>query len=173
MRTRFLNSKTGTTLIEVMIALIIIAIVILGGGMFFFYGRVLIVREAHRRAATLVANGRLEELKGANYLDIAAKGLDSGEEFYYEKPYYIVWREDNWKCLGELIEDPNNENFSYDYVTVDNLDYQKMLTQAQLKDDNGDEKFDHLWATVMVEWTNSTTKTVRLNTLIAPREALP
>ena len=173
MRVKFLNSKSGTTLIEVMIALIIIAIVIMGGGMFFFYGRVNIVREAHRRAATLVASKRLEELKRADYSYIAAKGLDFGEDPYYEKPYYIVWRDGNWKCLKDLIEDPYNENFSYDYVTVDNLENQKMLTQARLRDDNENEKPDHLRATVTVEWTNGTTRTVKLDTLIAPREALP
>jgi len=45
----------------------IIALVILGGGMFFFYGRVTIVREAHRRAAVLVASQRLEELKATKW----------------------------------------------------------------------------------------------------------
>lgn len=160
-RIRFFNSKTGTTLIEVMIALIIIAIVILGGGMFFFYGRVQIVREAHRRAAVLVASGRLEELKAADYSEITPEGFDPGEEFYY-----IVWDEgnDEWQPL---------ENSSYDYVTVDNLENQKMFTQAQLKDDNEDGELDHLWATVTVEWTNGTTRTVKIDTLIAPREALP
>jgi len=159
-RTRFLNSKRGTTLIELMIALVIIAIIILGGGMFFFYGRVQIVREARRRAATLVASKRLEELKRANYLDIT-----SGDFTLTGNPYWIVWDEENnkWQPL---------ENSSYDYVTVDNLDNQKMLTQAQLKDDNGDG-FDHLWATVTVEWTNGATRTAKLDTLIAPREALP
>ena len=159
MRIRFLNSKSGTTLIEVMIALIIIAIVIMGGGMFFFYGRVNIVREAHRRAATLVASKRLEGLKRANYLEIT-----SGDFTLIGSPYWIVWDEENdkWQPL---------ENSSYDYVTVDNLEDQKMFTQAELRDDNNDTKPDHLWATVTVEWTNGTTRTVKLNTLIAPREA--
>jgi len=65
------NSENGFTLVEVLVALFIIALVILGGGMFFFYGRVTIVREAHRRAAVLVASQRLEELKGADYSGIA------------------------------------------------------------------------------------------------------
>ena len=166
MRIRFLNSKSGTTLIEVMIALMIIPIVILGGGMFFFYGRVQIVREAHRRAAVLVASERVERLKLANYSKIIPpEGFDLGED-----PYYIVWDEnDEWKRLEKLIEDPNNENFSYDYVTVDNFANQKMLTQARCIDDNGNEEYDYLQATVTVEWTNGTTRTVSLDTLIAPR----
>jgi len=64
------NSENGFTLVEVLVALFIIALVILGGGMFFFYGRVTIVREAHRRAAVLVASQRLEELKAKDYSEI-------------------------------------------------------------------------------------------------------
>ena len=61
------NSQKGFTIIEVLVALFIIALIIMGGGMFFFYGRVNIIREAHRRAAVLVASQRLEELKGAEW----------------------------------------------------------------------------------------------------------
>ena len=73
------NSESGFTLVEVLVTLFIIALVILGGGMFFFYGQVNIVREAHRRAAVLVASQRLEELKGAEWLDIAPE-IISGDE---------------------------------------------------------------------------------------------
>ena len=45
-RFKIRGNNRGTTLIEVMIALLIIALVILGGGMFFFYGRVNVIREA-------------------------------------------------------------------------------------------------------------------------------
>ena len=73
------NSQKGFTIIEVLVALFIIALVILGGGMFFFYGRVNIVREAHRRAAVLVASQRLEELKAAEWGDIDPE-IISGDE---------------------------------------------------------------------------------------------
>ena len=157
MRIKFFESKSGTTLIEVMIALIIIAIVILGGGIFFFYGRVQIVREAHRRTATLVASGRLEKLKATDYSEITPKGFDPGYN-----PYWITWDQENnkWQLL---------ENLSYDYVMVDNLDNQKMLTQAQCIDDNGNDEYDYLQARVTVEWINGIIKTVSLDTLIAPR----
>ena len=68
------NSENGFTLVEVLVALFIIALIIMGGGMFFFYGRVNIIREAHRRAAVLVASQRLEELKGADYSGIGSSG---------------------------------------------------------------------------------------------------
>ena len=166
MKNFFLISKSGTTLIEVMIALIIIALIILGGGMFFFYGRVNIIREAHRRAAVLVASQRLEELKAADYSEITPDAFDPDYD-----PYYIVWRS-GWDPLQYLIDDPGDPNFSYDYVTVDNLGDQKMLTQAQYIDDDdmdGSDSYDYLEVTVTVQWTDSTTNTVSLTTLIAPR----
>lgn len=151
------NSKSGTTLIELVVALLIIALVVLGGGMFFFYGRVHIIQEAHRRAALLVASQRLEALKAADYSDITPSGFDP-----YYGPYYIVWGS-GW--------DPR-ENLVYDYVTVDSLANQKMLTQARYIDDDdtdGINSYDYLEVTVTVEWSDPATHTVSLITLIAPR----
>ena len=72
MRKFRLTSKNGFSLVEMLVALFIIALVILGGGMFFFQSRVYTVREARRRAAVLVASGKLEELKATNYDDIGS-----------------------------------------------------------------------------------------------------
>ena len=157
------TSKSGATLVEVLVALVIIALVILGGGMFFFYGRVAIIREAHRRAALLVASQRLEALKAADYPEIIPEDFDPG---YYH--YYIVWRS-NWGTLENLIEDPGDPSFSYDYVTVDSLTDQRMLTQAEYVDDDGmGDSYDYVEVTVRVEWRDSTTNTVSLTTLVAP-----
>ena len=157
------TSKSGATLVEVVVALFIIALVILGGGMFFFHGRVAIIREAHRRAALLVASQRLEALKAADYSEVTPDSFDPGYD-----PYYIVWRS-NWDPLENLIEDPSDPNFSYDYVTVDSLTDQKMLTQVQYRDDDGMyDSYDYVEVTVTVEWHDSTTNTVSLTTLVAP-----
>ena len=156
------SSKGGTTLIEVMIALIIIAIIILGGGMFFFYGRVNIIREAHRRAAVLVASQRLEELKAAEYSDIDP---DSTDEYYY-----IRWGEGDWYFVP--YDSP-----SVDYeepVDVDNLPKgppgPTMVTKAEYVAEDGGISHDYLQITVTVNWHDSTTNMVSLTTLIAPRE---
>lgn len=152
MKIAYFNSDNGATLIELMIALIIIAIIIIGGGMFFFYGRVSIVREGHRRAALSIASQRLEELKAADYSKIIPP------DFNYN-PYYIT-RGDDWNPL---------ENLTYDYVTVDNLTNQKMLTQAQYRDDDEmNDSYDYLEAKVTVEYSNRANDTVSLTTLIAP-----
>jgi len=151
------NSKSGATLIEVMIALIIIALIILGGGMFFFYGRVNIIREAHRRAALLVASQRLEALKAAAWDDIALTSPLSYD------PYYITYSSGWVKNLSETKDTG---------VQVDNLSDGEMVTEAQWVDDDpddGDESYDYLKVTVTVEWSDSTTNTVSLTTLIAPR----
>jgi prepilin-type N-terminal cleavage/methylation domain-containing protein len=85
--------QKGFTIVEVLVALFIIALVILGGGLFFFYGRVNIIREAHRRAAVLVASQRLEELKGAEFGEISGP----------EDEYYIKWSEtDGWSFVTSI-----------------------------------------------------------------------
>ena len=143
------NSENGFTLVEVLVALFIIALVILGGGMFFFYGRVTIVREAHRRAAVLVASQRLEELKAAEWDDIAS----------YDPTYslYYISHSNGWaKDLGKLI----------DTVPGDVLPDGEMETEAQWKPDGS---YDYLKVTVTVNWQESTTNSVSSTTLIAPR----
>ncbi|TET11030.1 type II secretion system protein [Candidatus Aerophobetes bacterium] len=62
-----LNSESGFSLIEVLIALLILSIVIAGGGLFFFYARCAIVREGHRRVALQTASQKIEELKATSY----------------------------------------------------------------------------------------------------------
>ena len=142
------NSENGFTLVEVLVALFIIALVILGGGMFFFYGRVTIVREAHRRAAVLVASQRLEELKGADW--------DSIADLSYQT-YYITYGSDWTKSQTEAKDTG---------VPVDNLSDGEMITKAQWKPDGS---YDYLKVTVTVNWQESTTNSVTSTTLIAPR----
>ena len=147
------GNNRGTTLIEVMIALLIIALVILGGGMFFFYGRLNIVREAHRRAALLIANQRLEALKAANWDDIA---LISPLSY---QPYYITHSSD-W----DLKESETKET-----ITVDNLSDAQMLTEAEYRDDdNMYDSYDYLKITIVVEWSDPASNRVSLTSLVGP-----
>ena len=156
MKNSLLISRSGTTLVEVMIALIIIAIVIMGGGMFFFYGRVNIIREAHRRAAVLVASQRLEALKAANYSEISSS----------EDEYYIKWSGTDWDPSVTSADDAPEP------VDVDNLlkgSGPTMITEAEYVADDGGSSHDYLEITVTVNWHDSTDNSVSLTTLIAPR----
>ena len=67
-----LKSKKGTSLIEVMVAMLILTIVLLGGGFSYVYGRSQIHLRKHYRAAGQLAAQELEELKADNYYDIEA-----------------------------------------------------------------------------------------------------
>lgn len=149
------ESEDGFSLVELMVALIIIALVIVGGGMFFFHGRVNVIREAHRRAALLVASQRLEALKAANWDDIA---LDPPSYQLYYITYSSGW-------VKNMSETKDTE------VPVDNLSDGEMVTEAQWVDDDGagGDSYDYLEVTVTVEWTDNTTNTVSLTSLIAPR----
>jgi len=135
-----------------MIALLLIALVILGGGMFFFYGRLNIIREAHRRAALLVASQRLEALKAADWDDIAHNPLS------YE-PYYITHGSDWYLESSETKET----------ITVDNLSDAQMLTEAQYMDDDGmNDSYDYLKIMVRVEWSDPAPNRVSLTSLVGP-----
>ena len=151
------GNNRGTTLVEVMIALLIIALVILGGGMFFFYGRLNIIREAHRRAALLVASQRLEVLKAADYKKIAHNPLS------YE-PYYITYDIDSSDWAWNLSE-------TKETVMVGNPSSGQMLTEAQWQDDNLDDSndtYDYLKMTVTVEWSDPALNGVSLTSLVGP-----
>ena len=157
----FSNSKSGATLVEVVVALFIIALIILGGGMFFFYGRVNIIREAHRRAALLVASQRLEELKAVNWDGIAPEAVDPSFRYYL---YYLL-DTNSWGWIQPIPEGDPPEG-AKETVTVDNLSDGTIVTEAQWKPAGGS---DYLEITVTVNWHDSTTNTVSLTTLIAPR----
>ncbi len=146
------GNNRGTTLVEVMIALLIIALVILGGGMFFFYGRLNIIREAHRRAALLVASQRLEALKAADWIDIAHNPLSY-------QPYYITHSSD-WDLKSSETKET---------ITVDNLSDAQILTEAQYMDDDGmNDSYDYLQITIVVEWSDPATNRVSLTSLVGP-----
>ena len=157
MKIAFFNSKTGTTLIELMIAILIIATIILGGGMFFFHGRIHTVREARRRAAVLVASQRLEALKAADWDDIAHNPPALGQS------YWITYDGSNWGRSLTQVKDTG--------VKVENLSDGEMLTEARYRDDNGPpDSYDYLEITVTVYWQHhGTIDTVSSTTLIAER----
>jgi len=154
MKIAFFDSKRGSTLVEVIVALFIVALVILGGGMFFFYGRVNIIREAHRRAAIMVASQRIEELRGSPW-DAIALNPPSGEV------YYIRDEVSGWVQYAPP-EPPTPETG----VSVDNLSDAEMLTELQRNGEGG--SFDYLRVTVVVSWQDTTSNTVSLTSLIAP-----
>ena len=164
------NNK-GTTLIEVMLALLIIALVILGGGMFFFYGRVNIMREAHRRAALLVASQRLEALKAANWDDIAPEaGEESGGYIFNPLFRYYLLYNPTWSWLQPAISEDDPPEDVKETVTVDNLPDGKRTTEAQWQDAAADgiDSYDYLQITITVEWGDNITNRVSLTTRIAP-----
>ena len=154
------SSKAGATLVELLVALLIIALVILGGGMFFFYGRVNIIREAHRRAAILVASERLEKLKAATWDDIAPEAADPSFRYY-------LLGTSSWSWIQPAVSEDDPPEGAEETVNVDNLSDGKRVTEAQWKPGGG--SYDYLKITVTVEWSDSTTNTVSSTTLIAPR----
>ena len=65
-----LKSKKGTSLVEVMVAILIFTIVIMGCSFLFAFGRSQISIQEHYQVATQLAVQKLEELKAGNYYAI-------------------------------------------------------------------------------------------------------
>jgi prepilin-type N-terminal cleavage/methylation domain-containing protein len=160
------KSEEGFSLIELMVALIIIALVIAGGGMFFFHGRVNVIREAHRRAAVLVGSQRLEELKAATWDDIAPEAGDTSDGYTFDPSlrYYLLGS-GNWSWIQPAVSENDPPEEAEETKTVDNLSDGKRVTEALWEPGGG--SYDYLKVTVTVEWTDNTTNTVSLSTVIA------
>jgi type II secretory pathway pseudopilin PulG len=70
-----IRCKTGSTLIEVMLAIAILIIALVGTSSTYVSGRGQISNQKHYQAAAYLASQKLEEIKAFNYLDI-----NEGEE---------------------------------------------------------------------------------------------
>ena len=69
--THHAKSNRGIGLIEVVMAILVLVIVMIGGSVSFFHARNQIHLEKQSRAAVQLASQRVEELKAANYDDLA------------------------------------------------------------------------------------------------------
>jgi len=72
--------KRGTSLIEIMVAIVVLAMIIIGGSALFSYSRGQIQLQKYSRMAVQLAAQKLEELKAGNYNDIAADSNDIKED---------------------------------------------------------------------------------------------
>jgi type II secretory pathway pseudopilin PulG len=70
MQTKEHSRAAGTTLVEIMLAVVILAIVAVAGGAYLFHGRMQVDLQNNKRVALEIANSRLEELRAAVYDDI-------------------------------------------------------------------------------------------------------
>ena len=64
--------ERGSSLLEVMIAVLILSIVSVAMSVFFARGRFMFDQEERKRVGTLIAQQALEQAKGMNYADVGA-----------------------------------------------------------------------------------------------------
>ena len=81
--------KKGTTLIEIMLAILIMLIVVVGGAAFLYHGSSRIKIEANKRVAVEVANSQLEEMRVSDYADITSHLTSYDDVYYLEEPINI------------------------------------------------------------------------------------
>ena len=80
------KSKKGTSLVEVMVAVLISTIVMLGGSFFYVASTNQINLREQYRAASRLASQKLEELKAGSYSDIATS--ETKESLFLEDSPY-------------------------------------------------------------------------------------
>ena len=80
------KSKKGTSLVEVMVAVLISTIVMLGGSFFYVASTNQINIREQYRAASRLAGQKLEELKAGSYSDIATS--ETKESLFLENSSY-------------------------------------------------------------------------------------
>ena len=80
------KSKKGTSLVEVMVAVLISIIVMLGGSFFYVASTNQINIREQYRAASRLASQKLEELKAGSYSDIATS--ETKESLFLENSSY-------------------------------------------------------------------------------------
>lgn len=64
------TGKSGSSLVEVMVACVILAIIAVAGAEYLYHGQATLVVQTNRRIALEVANSRLEDIRGARYASL-------------------------------------------------------------------------------------------------------
>lgn len=143
--------RSGTTLIEVMLAIVILLIMALAGASFIFYSSGQIGIEKNKRVAMELANARLEEMRFASYVSIAP-----GHDYYVHK-----------------IKKSGSGGWDIDYtgadenVTINNMSLPIVTTVQYVDEDGGFASYDYLKVDVEVNYSaRDASQKVMLTTFI-------
>lgn len=145
-------SKSGTSLVEVIIAILILAILVLAATQSIRYSKTMATQQRNRRVALEIANGRLEDTRAAAYNQIAHATKNSDVR-------YLSRGTNSWTISSS---NPNE-------TTVVNGRARPMVTTVQYLDaDGGSASFDCLRVAVRVYYGPGTNEFVGLETIRSP-----
>ena len=146
--------RSGSSLVEVMVALLILTIMALGTAAFMYHGRSSVYAQRDRLAVFELVNGRLEELRSLPYSTFTD---------YLPKTYDVYWmrkRAGAWELYDSRVRQNLLVNRSRRY---------RITTTVQYVDaDGGAPSYDMLQFTVSMPYRTGDTDEVVLSTYRAP-----
>jgi Tfp pilus assembly protein PilV len=145
---------SGSTLVEVMVALLILAVMALGTAAFMYHGRSSVYAQRDRLAVFELANGRLEELRAEPYTTFTDT-LPETYDVYWMRKRAGAWEFYNVRRTQNLLV---NRSRRY-----------RITTTVQYVDaDGGTPSYDMLQFTVSMRYRTGDTDEVILSTYRAP-----
>jgi type II secretory pathway pseudopilin PulG len=148
------SGRIGTTLIEVMLALLILTIVALGVASYIYYSRASVYAQRDRLSVLELVVGRLEQLRADAIDDVSPPS----ENYTL---YYMVWNDadGDWDFSTSETDET---------ITVNSRPY-LMTTTVQYEDiDGGSASYDILHFVVSMQYRTGSDDVIALRTYRAP-----
>jgi prepilin-type N-terminal cleavage/methylation domain-containing protein len=160
METKKKNSKSGFTLVEILIAALIIALLVVGGAATLYHTGSNIRIEGNRRIALQMANQRLEHARQNYYYSIVPPVYDVANTYFLT--------ENN---AAPYLLDLNNSKQT-ETMQVDDVNYTMTTEVIRHSSDSTEVSFEPevMQVTVNVEYAPASGLDVELTTLILPPE---
>ena len=143
------GSKHGSTLVEVMIALLLVTILVLGVASFIYYGRASVYAQGDRLAVLERVNQRLEWLRSEPYTSVQPPS-ENFSTYWMRRPTTGGWR---------FYTSRRTEN-----VTVNTRQYPMTTTVQYVDVDGGTPSFDALLFTVGMRYRTGSTDEMLIST---------
>lgn len=149
----FKSRRRGTSIVEVMIAMVILAVLVIAAGAYLVHVQTTIALQRNKRTAIEVATARLEAIRADRYERIRPPVED------YEK-YYISGSPGAW-----IVSDSDPE----ETVSIRGME-RPMLSTVQFVDvDGGDASYDMVRVEIDVSYRFDLSTAVAMETLVSPK----
>lgn len=150
------TARSGSTLVEVMVALLILTVLTLGTAAFIYYGRSNIYAQRDRLAVLELVNGRLEALRAESYSTLT-NGIPEDFNTYFLNPA----AGGGWDSFSARTE----EEFP---VNSSDREY-PMTTTVRFIDLEGDNNsYDALQLTVSMQYRANSADKIEISTYRSP-----
>lgn len=150
-----LTRQNGSTLIEVMVAIIVLAVLVLGSAYGIFHANSIISSQRDKRTALELATGQLEIIRSTSYSDLETLAPDFGL-------YYL-----NQEVTASYTTNPNER---IDINNPDNLSTREfpITIQVQRQAPSSGPVREFFELTVTLGFSNTRSEQIELKSIYAP-----